>query len=81
MQRIKEETISKGLHSRVGVGFGARSNDVAMAILQMNAELLVSNWKEPVQRLVSLQLEVEEEIHLGIRNEVGILALHDPLIL
>lgn len=52
-----------------------------MAILQMNAELLVSNWKEPVQRLVSLQLEVEEEIHLGIRNEVGILALHDPLIL
>jgi len=48
--------------SRLGIGFGALSNDVGMRILRMNPEHLRTEWENCVRRLVSFQLAVDDEL-------------------
>lgn len=48
--------------SRLGIGFGARLNDLGMEILRVNAERLPTEWESCVRRLVRMQLAVEDEL-------------------
>lgn len=73
MIQAKEETWSKISQPRLGIGFGARSNEVGMRILRADSQVLVDMWQNAVRRLRPLQLAVDEETRGFIQNEVGLL--------
>ncbi|KIM30592.1 hypothetical protein M408DRAFT_323399 [Serendipita vermifera MAFF 305830] len=64
LYKLRSDAFSRpGLpSSRLGIGFGARSNNMAMEILRMSPELLLSKWEASVQRLIELQLSADDEL-------------------
>jgi hypothetical protein len=67
----KERIFSESSSSYLGVGFGARSNEIAMNILKMENDMLPSEWNRSVTKLAQLQASIQVELKHAIETEVS----------
>ena len=74
LHNLRNDAFSKDSlpSSRLGIGFGALSNDVGMKILRMNPDHLPAEWESCVRRLVSFQLAVDDELKSVNDTAVGL---------
>jgi hypothetical protein len=70
---LRNIAFSKPASTRLGVGFGARSNELAAKILRMDhdREAIIDAWKSSVGRLGYLYTPIEEELGRASRAAVS----------
>lgn len=71
LRNIKNIAFSKPASYCLGVGFGARSNELAATILQMDQGNLVDAWKASASRLAALYVPVEDELRKASHSAVS----------